>query len=92
VIISLYKVFNPNTQDWSDVYASSVASFLEEHHWALREKLLSSSVDLLKSYRLRGFPQSNTVPILLGLCRLEIEDSSELKETIETLEDALKLF
>lgn len=90
MIISLYKVLKTDTQDWSYVHAPSITNFLTEYQWALREKLVYSSIKLLKSYRLKGFPQKETVPLLLGLCSLEIEDSSELKETIEVLEDLLE--
>lgn len=87
MIISLYKVLNTDTQDWSYVHALSITDFLSEYQWAVRENLVYSSIKLLKNYRQKGFPKKETVHLLLGLCSLEIEDSSEMKETIEVLED-----
>lgn len=86
----LYKVLNTDKLDWAYVHASSVDDFLTEHQWTLREELISSSIKLLKYYSLKGFPKKETVPVSLGLCGLEIEESSELKKTIETLEGTLK--
>lgn len=85
-------MLNTDSQDWLDVQASNVTSFLTEHKSSLRKQLVSSSIKLLKSYRLKGFPKKGTVHLLLGLCSLEIEDSSELTETIKSLENALESF
>lgn len=86
----MYKVLNTDT--WSYVQASNIDDFLIKHQWALREGLISSSIKLLDNYSVKGFPKEETVPLMLGLCGLEIEESTELIKAIEALKRCNKKF
>lgn len=88
----LYKVLNTDSLRWSDVQASNVSTFLAKYKLKLRERHVHERIKLLKSYKLKGFPKETSVPLLLGLCKLEVEDSDELKDTIEALEEALRKY
>lgn len=90
MITSLYQVLS--NKEWLDVDAFSVTDFLNEHQKLLREEFVSSSIKTLREYEIKGFPKKEPVPLLLGYCKIEVENSTELTETIEALENVIRAF